>query len=105
MNQEETSMTKVSRRLQTAIHAVKQKSIGLRAASGHYHVPYSTLRDNTKRDAVIGRKPRCLPPCLTAEDERLIEDTVLECADHGFPPRKADILDIINLFAARLPAS
>ena len=96
-------MTKTARRLETAIHEVRERRLGLRAASRYYHVPYSTLRDNSKSSPSTLRAPRGRPPCLTKEEELLIESAILEFADHAFPLRKSDIQDLIQLFAFRLP--
>ena len=96
-------MTKTARRLETAIHEVRERRLGLRAASRYYHVPYSTLRDNSKSSPSTPRAPRGRPPCLTQEEELLIESAILEFADHAFPLRKSDIQDLIQLFAFRLP--
>ena len=99
------SMKQTVKRLHAAIQAVRGKTLCLRAASRHFKVPYSTIRDNLKVQNGTVRNGRGRPPCLNTGEERLIADAILECADRGFPMRKGDIQDMVHVFVGRLPFS
>lgn len=93
------------RRLQAAIHSVRVTKLSIHAAATAHSVPYSTLRDNLQIPEGAERKKRGRPLCLSAAEELLIEQAILDFADRAFPLRTEDILDMIQMFVARLPAA
>ncbi|XP_041475657.1 uncharacterized protein LOC121424124 [Lytechinus variegatus] len=81
--------------MELAIRTVKEKEMTLRAAAKKFNVPRSTLHDK-----VLGRTPvQCntgRAPFLTAAEETLLSNWVLQTSRIGQCPSEKDIIQVVK---------
>lgn len=89
--------------MSTAVSKVRTKEIGIDKAARLYGVPKSTIRSRVvKKGQTIFRSGRTT---LTMEEERKLEDWIIDMQQRGLPVTKAKLADSVEQFLNANPRS
>eukprot|EP00171_Calliarthron_tuberculosum_P003144 IDg3144t1 len=96
-----TAVRRQERRLSSAVDAVRNGQLSIRAAADKFRIAKSTLHDYVARDRTPPRLVR--RTALSADEEQTVCDLLLQYARQGVPLTTAHLCDAIEILVSTLP--